>query len=92
MAEYLAAEVIEKHGLFKPLVWIDHYPEREGERGEYSLVIFSSWEIEEAYLGGVRRRRLGRPRWSPLRPEQAAGLAGVGIITGDFYCHRLHQG
>ena len=27
MAEYLAAEVIEGHGMPTPLVWIEHYPE-----------------------------------------------------------------
>lgn len=83
MAEYVAAEVVEEHELSKPLVWIEHYPRHEGEIGEYALVVFSSWEVEEAYLGGVRRCRLGRPWWSPLRPEQAAGLTGVrGAIAG----------
>jgi hypothetical protein len=38
MAEYLAAEVIEKRDLPSPLVWVEHYPEHEGEIGEYSLV------------------------------------------------------
>ena len=53
MAEYLAAEVIEEHGLFTPLVWVEHYPEHEGEIGEYSLVTFSRWEPEDECLGGV---------------------------------------
>ncbi len=70
MAEYLAAEVIEAHSLLTPLTWIEHYPEHEGEIGEYSLVRFSSWELTEMCLGGVWRCRVGSPRWSPLRPEE----------------------
>ena len=50
MAEYLAAEVIEEHGLSTPLRWLEHYPEHEGEIGEYSLVKFSSWELREVRL------------------------------------------
>jgi hypothetical protein len=42
MAEYLAAEVIEEHGLQTPLTWIEHYTEHEGEIGEYSLVRLSN--------------------------------------------------
>ena len=70
MAEYLAAEVIEEHNLPTPLVWVEHYPEHEGEIGEYSLVRFSSWDPVEVCLGGVWRYRVGSPRWSPLRPEE----------------------
>ena len=70
MAEYLAAEVIQGHGLPTPLVWIEHYPEHEGGVGEYSLVQFSSWEPKEVPLGGVWRYRIGSPRWSPLCPEE----------------------
>ena len=40
MAEYLAAEIIQEHQLPTPLAWIEHYPEHEGEIGEYSLVSF----------------------------------------------------
>jgi hypothetical protein len=43
MAEYLAAKVIEDHSMSTPLAWIEHYPEHEGEIGEYSLVRFSGW-------------------------------------------------
>ena len=81
MAEYLAAEVIEEHSLPTPLTWIEHYPEHEGEIGEYSLVRFSSWERTEVCLGGVWRCRLGSPRWSPLRPEEVGFL--VGNSTGE---------
>jgi hypothetical protein len=70
MVEYLAAEVIKEHKLPTPLVWIEHYPEHEGEIGEYSLVGFSSWEPQEVCLGGVWRYRVGSPRWSPLRREE----------------------
>ncbi len=74
MAEYLAAEVIGEHGLPTPLVWIEHYPEHEGEPGEWSLVRFSSWEVEEMQLGGAWRYRVGPPRWSALRPEEVGSL------------------
>jgi hypothetical protein len=70
MAEYLAAEVIKECSLPTPLTWIEHYPEHEGAVGEYSLVMFSAWELTEVCLGGVWRCRLGSPRWSPLRPEE----------------------
>lgn len=78
MAEYLAAELIEEHGLSTPLTWIEHYPEHEGRTGEWSLVRFSSWEAEDVLLGGVPRRRVGSPRWSPLAPEEAQGLTDAG--------------
>ena len=81
MAEYLAAEVVEGHSLPTPLVWVEHYPEHEGKIGEFSLVRFSSWEAEEVCLGGVRRRRVGSPRWSHLAPEEAEGLMGAGGTT-----------
>jgi hypothetical protein len=70
MAEYLAAELIGGHKLSTPLTWVEHYPEHEGEIGEYSLVMFSGWELEEMCLGGVPRYRVGSPKWSPLRPEE----------------------
>jgi hypothetical protein len=76
MAEYLAAEIIKEHGLPTPLTWIEHYPEHEGEIGEYSLVRFSSWTPEEVYLGGVWRHRIGSPSWSPLPPEEAQAVLG----------------
>jgi hypothetical protein len=70
IAEYLAAEVIVNQDLPAPLVWVEHYPEHEGEIGEYSLVWFSSWELQKVCLGGVLRYRVGSPRWSPLRREE----------------------
>ena len=78
MAEYLAAEVVEERTLPTPLVWIEHYPEHEGRIGEWSPVRFSSWEAEEVCLGGVRRRRVGSPRWFHRAPEEAEGLMRVG--------------
>jgi hypothetical protein len=74
MAEYLAAEVIEEHSLPTHLTWIEHYPEHEGEIGEYSLVRFSSWELTEVCLGGIWRFRIGIPSWSHQRPEEAEFL------------------
>ncbi|MDP9457824.1 MAG: hypothetical protein M3Q49_12685 [Actinomycetota bacterium] len=78
MAEYLAAEVVEGHSLPTPLVWVEHYPEHEGRIGEFSRVSFSSWKAEEVGLGGMRRCRVGSPRWSHLAPEEAEGLTGDG--------------
>ncbi len=81
MAEYLAAEVVEGNSLPPPLTWIEHYPEHEGEVGEYSLVAFSSWKPEETLLGGVWRLRVGRPSWSHLDPEDVEDLIGAGRST-----------
>jgi hypothetical protein len=33
LAEYLAAEIIREHCLSTPMVWVEHYPEHEGEIG-----------------------------------------------------------
>ena len=76
MAEYLAVEVIEEHELPTPLTWVEHYPEHQGDLGEWSLVRFSSWEREEVRLGGAWRYRIGSPKWSPLCPEEAEALTG----------------
>jgi hypothetical protein len=81
MAEYLPAEVIWENSLPTPLTWIEHYPEHEGEIGEYSLVRFSDWEREEVCLGGIRRLRIGAPSWSHLRPEEVEFLVRGG--TGE---------
>ena len=70
MAEYLAAEVIEKRDLPTPLAWVEHYPEHEGEIGEYSLVKFSRWEVREGILGGAQRIRVGTPYWSHLTSKE----------------------
>ena len=67
MAEYLAAEVTEKHSLPTPLTWIEHYPEHEGEIGEYSLMKFSRWEVRKVILGGTRRIRVGTPSTTRLK-------------------------
>ena len=84
MAEYLAAEVIEGHCLPTPLVWIEHYPEHEGEAGEWSLVRFSNWEVEEVCLGGAWRYRLGPPKWSSLCPEEMEALTGRRATSAPF--------
>ncbi len=76
MAEYLAAEVVEEHGLPTPLLWVEHYPEHEGGIGEWSLVRFSSWEPVEVCLGGVWPHRVGSSRWSSLRSEEIDVLIG----------------
>jgi hypothetical protein len=82
MAEFLAAEVIEKQELPTPLAWVEHYPEHEGEIEEYSLVWFSSWELDEVHLGGVWRYRIGSPRWSPLSPQKVEALLASGSPSG----------
>jgi hypothetical protein len=74
MAEYLAAEVIKERSLPTPLTWIEHYPEHEGEVGEYSLVMFSAWELQEGCLGRVWRCRVGSPRWSSLSLNEVLAL------------------
>ncbi len=83
MAEYLAAEIVQKHRLPTPLTWVEHYPEHEDEVGEYSLVIFSSWELEDVCLGGAWRHRVGSPKWSPLRPKEVEALTLGGEEDAD---------
>jgi hypothetical protein len=83
MAEYLAAEVIEEHVLPTPLLWVEHYPEHEGEIGEYSLVRFSSWERTEVYLGGSWRCRVGSPAWAPLSTQKVEGLQDGGGLCSE---------
>jgi hypothetical protein len=77
MAEYLAAEVIREQSLPTPLVWIEHYPEHEGEIGEYSLVRFSDWRREEVCLGGEWRYRVGSPEWASLSVEEAKEMVSL---------------
>jgi protoheme ferro-lyase len=84
MAEYLAAEVIEEHGLATPLTWIEHYPEHRGRPGEYSLGSFSSWERREVRLGGVWRYRVGSPNWSPSWPEKVEELIKQQVTAVSF--------
>lgn len=81
MAEYLAAEIVERHSLLTPLVWIEHYPEHDGEVGEYALVRFSDWNPQQVCLGGVWRYRLGSPRWSPLSSDEVDALSGGELHT-----------
>jgi hypothetical protein len=81
MAEYLAAEVIGVHGLTTPLVWVEHYPEHEGEIGEYSLVRFSSWNPQEVCIGGVWRGKSGSPRWSPMDLEEVDMCCEAGKVS-----------
>jgi hypothetical protein len=76
VAEYLAAEAIEEHGLTTLLTWIEYYPRHQRQPGEYSSVRFSSWERQEACLEGVWRYRVGSPRWSSLHPEEVDALIG----------------
>jgi hypothetical protein len=77
MAEYLAAEVIEEHSLPTPLIWIEHYPEHEGEIGEWAQVRFSNWEVRKVFLGGMWRYRVGSPRWSSQTAKGVLRLTGV---------------
>ena len=77
MAEYLAAEVIEEHGLPTPLIWVEHYLEHKEEIGEYSLVRFSGWDLEEVCVGGAWRYRIGTPAWSRLSHKE------VGVLVRD---------
>jgi hypothetical protein len=76
MAEYLAAEIIEEHQLSIPLAWIEHYPEHEGDLGQYSLVAFYDWKLQKVCLGGVWRYRVGSPRWRSLSTDEVKKRIG----------------
>jgi hypothetical protein len=78
MAEYLAAEVLERHfperiGLRWPMVWIEHYPQRamgrEIIREQYDLVTFEGDVPKFVRAGNQWRRSLGTPSWSHLAKE-----------------------
>ena len=84
MVEYLAAEVIREHNLPTPLVWIEHYPEHEGEIGEYSVVKFSDWQQVEACLGGVWRCRIGSPHWSTLDSDKVEALLSGRSLSSEL--------
>ncbi len=93
MAEYLTAEVIEKHGLATPLTWIEHYPEHRGKPGEYSLVTFTSWERREVCLGGVVSSGFGRQfRVGLRRPGTNFRVALVSCESNDFDGLIYHMG
>jgi hypothetical protein len=92
MAEYLAAEVIKDRSLPTPLTWIEHYPEHEGEVGEYSLVMFSAWELEEDCLGGVWRCQVGSPVWSRLNTGEVGSLLRAGANEGHALIHSPGDG
>jgi hypothetical protein len=77
MAEYLAAEIIEEHMLPTPLVWIEHYPEHDGDIGEYSLVKFADWDLQKVCIGSEWRYRVGSPQWSPLDAEMMETILGA---------------
>ena len=77
-AEYIAAEVITRRKLPRP-VWIEHYPSesRGGGFETWSLVTFESYEVEETpfYLGGGRVS-IGVPRWSSIDRRTVESLVG----------------
>jgi hypothetical protein len=89
MAEYLAAGVVEEHGLATPLTWIEHYPKHGRKSGEYPLVRFSYWKRKEVGLGGVWRCQAGSPHWSPLWPEKVEELVKQDVRGRGLFCAKL---
>ena len=78
-AEVIAAGVIRANELPTPLIWIEHWPKENTDRGAetFDLVVFSSYEVVERapYLGETRAW-IGEPTWKPL------DLATVEILVG----------
>jgi hypothetical protein len=78
-AEVIAAGVIRANELPTPLIWIEHWPKENTDRGAetFDLVVFSSYKVEERapYLGETRAW-IGEPTWKPL------DLATVEILVG----------
>jgi hypothetical protein len=78
-AEVIVAGVIRANELPTPLIWIEHWPKENTDRGAetFDLVVFSSYKVEERapYLGETRAW-IGEPTWKPL------DLATVEILVG----------
>ncbi len=77
----IAAEVIEKHQLPTPLVWIEHHPPAttDGRTEVFEMVLFDSYEVREArapYLGD-RAVEIGSPTWKSL------DRASVEVLVGE---------
>lgn len=86
LAEYLAAEIVAKHFPERfeeenPFGFIEHYPPTEradGDRGSrYRAVRFASYTPRPVVLGGVERRKLGTPAWTPMTVEAVRQLIGT---------------
>jgi hypothetical protein len=89
MAEYLAAEVMERYlttnhllGAQPPFLWVEHYERTAADRRigleeSWSRVSFAHYRRERTHqnarLPGFRYR-IGAPSWEPLTPEQFVGL------------------
>ena len=84
MAEFLAAEIIQRHFPHRfeeedPLVWIEHYerdPHDPMVNTGYSLVEFDSYSPHKVFRGGIERIKIGTPNWSHLELEQVEDLTG----------------
>lgn len=63
MAEHLATAICQNLGIDPHrLVWIEHYPARPGRDATWDLVTF---KLQPE--GFLRRWRLCRPQWRPMR-------------------------
>lgn len=85
LVEYLAAEIVARHFPERfeqddPFGFIEHYPPQGGDwsRGEpiYRAVRFASYTPRPVVLGGVERRKLGRPAWTVMGAEAVRRLIG----------------
>jgi hypothetical protein len=85
MLEYLVAEIgtmLMPHRFDddEPFVVIEHYPARpdSGMRElieeRFAQVEFDDWKLRRQWLGGVERKRVGQPRWTPITDADVVQL------------------
>lgn len=77
IAEYLAAEIMTSY-LLDRLVWIEHYPPEatDGRAETFELAVFDHQVPEQVWLGDIRRKKLGEPRWKALDRPTVESLVG----------------
>lgn len=84
LAEYLAAELRQKHMLGRydttEFIWVEHYPRSEEElryriMESWAFVTFSSYEIRQSRVFGPQTRpRIGCPDWSHITIDAVAAM------------------
>jgi len=82
-AQIIAGEVIEHHGLSRP-VWIEHYPPEatNGRDETFDLVAFSSsYEVRQIPRGGggARHHNIGKPSWKSVDRKTLEALIGQSV-------------
>jgi hypothetical protein len=66
MAEHVAKDVCDARKIpYDKLIWVEHYPERDGIKETYDLVTFN-----------ITADGFANPRWKPLEEVEIRNLIG----------------